>query len=64
MIMSLRHPKLAAAVAILCVVFAVPVASGKKKDKPSPPSQMDEQKRALHALNRLTYGPRRVMCSG
>jgi len=51
------------------VVTAQP-APAKKKDKASPaPSQMDEQKRAVHALNRLTFGPRpgdihRVMAMG
>jgi uncharacterized protein (DUF1800 family) len=29
-----------------------------KHEKKSPPGQMDESKRALHALNRLTFGPR------
>ncbi|HYA95018.1 MAG TPA: DUF1800 family protein [Terriglobales bacterium] len=28
------------------------------KKKPAPTHEMDEQKRALHALNRLTFGPR------
>ena len=40
-----------------------------KKDKPGPSFQMEEQKRAVHALNRLTFGPRpgdlqRVMAIG
>jgi uncharacterized protein (DUF1800 family) len=40
-----------------------------KKDKPSSTFQMDARKRALHAINRLTFGPRpgeleRVMAMG
>jgi uncharacterized protein (DUF1800 family) len=31
---------------------------GQKKDRASALTQMDRQKRALHALNRLTFGPR------
>jgi uncharacterized protein (DUF1800 family) len=60
----------------LTLVFAVglaasiPFAAGKKKDKPGTAGpQMDEQKRAVHALSRLTFGPRpgevqRVMAIG
>jgi uncharacterized protein (DUF1800 family) len=33
------------------------VALGKKKDKPAA-AQMDQRKQAVHALNRLTFGPR------
>ena len=41
----------------------------KKKQKEAPPSSARDQKRALHALNRLTFGPRpgdvqRVMAIG
>jgi uncharacterized protein (DUF1800 family) len=39
--------------AVLCTQLAL-----AKKDKPASTSQMPEQKRALHALNRLTFGPR------
>src|SRR5207249_10495041 len=40
-----------------------------RKDKENSSSQMPEQKRAMHALNRLTFGPRpgdsnRVMAMG
>jgi uncharacterized protein (DUF1800 family) len=47
---------------LVCVatvlVVSAPVALGKK-NKPNPASaQMAESKRALHALNRLTFGPR------
>ena len=39
--------------------ISVPLALGKKKDKhPTANPQMDEQKQAVHALNRLTFGPR------
>jgi uncharacterized protein (DUF1800 family) len=33
-----------------------PAAAGKRKEKPV--GAMDEQKRAVHAINRLTFGPR------
>jgi uncharacterized protein (DUF1800 family) len=61
------RPTFAVALAILSMAVAAP--AGGKKDKPSPPSQLDEQQRALHALNRLTFGPRpgdvqRVMAIG
>src|SRR5215475_3875776 len=44
-------------VVIACLVVSTQIALGKKKDAKSA-SQMDEHKRALHALNRLTFGPR------
>ena len=43
------------AILLLLLSAGVQLAVGKKKN--SSPSQMDEQKRALHALNRLTFGP-------
>ncbi len=49
---------------------SVQFASGRKKDKANPAeAQMDDQKRAVHVLNRLTFGPRpgdvqRVMSIG
>ena len=46
---------------LLSLGFAISVqlALGKKKDKhPTATPQMDEQKQAVHALNRLTFGPR------
>src|SRR5205807_9544767 len=52
------------------LIASVPLAAGKKKEKAnSVPAQMEEQKRAVHALNRLTFGPRpgdmqRVMTVG
>src|ERR1043165_2137356 len=44
-------------VVIACAVVSTQIALGKKKDAKIA-SQMDEHKRALHALNRLTFGPR------
>ncbi|HXM60445.1 MAG TPA: DUF1800 domain-containing protein [Terriglobales bacterium] len=44
---------------LLGLTVSVQLALGKKKDKhPSATPQMDEQKRTVHALNRLTFGPR------
>src|SRR5260370_27466064 len=46
-------------VAGLCLIlaYAAPQLLAGKKDKPREATQ-DERKRALHALNRLTFGPR------
>ena len=48
--------------AVFCTILAlasVPIALGKKKDKTLPAlASMDEQKRAVHLLNRLTFGVR------
>jgi len=41
----------------LSLAYVVPELLAKKKEKPAD-SQADEQKRAVHALNRLTFGPR------
>jgi uncharacterized protein (DUF1800 family) len=70
--MGLRRGQFALVVAFLLLGLAcsLQVAFAKKKEKQnSAPVQMDEQKRALHALNRLTFGPRpgdveRVMAVG
>jgi uncharacterized protein (DUF1800 family) len=44
---------------LLALAVIQPIARGKNKSKLAPASsEMDEQKRAVHALNRLTYGPR------
>src|SRR5580692_9215222 len=40
-----------------CAVSAQ-LAQGRKKDKPSTSAQVDGRKRVVHALNRLTFGPR------
>jgi len=46
-------------VAGLLVLAAIgtPACPGQKKRK-NPPGAKDEQKRAVHALNRLAFGPR------
>ena len=59
--MSLRLRKIEVLLALTAVglIASVPLAAGKKKDKAnSAPAQMEEQKRAVHALSRLTFGPR------
>ena len=44
---------------LLGFVVSVQLALGRKKDKQaSAVAQMDQRKRAVHALNRLTFGPR------
>ncbi len=65
--MPVGHAKIA--IFFLCagLACAVPPLLAKKKDKP--PSSASDQRRALHALNRLTFGPRpgdvqRVMAIG
>jgi uncharacterized protein (DUF1800 family) len=47
-----------AAVLLAAAVSLSLFAAGAKKDKKSSVPQMSEQQRALHALNRLTFGPR------
>jgi uncharacterized protein (DUF1800 family) len=54
------------AISLAC---AVPPLLARKKDKDKPPAGASDQRRALHALNRLTFGPRpgdvqRVMAMG
>jgi uncharacterized protein (DUF1800 family) len=54
----------------LGLTISTQMAIARKKDKPaSAAAQMDQRKRAVHALNRLTFGPRpgdvdRVMALG
>ena len=44
---------------LLGLTISAQLALGNKKDNPtSAVTQMDQQKRAVHALNRLTFGPR------
>ena len=50
-----RHLGIAAGLLLLAGLGAH-LAPAKKKDKPA--GAMDAQKRAIHALNRLTFGPR------
>src|SRR5258708_9980012 len=54
---------------LIVLMISAQLALGKKKDKYAGASQMDDHKRAEHALNRLTFGPRagdvdRVMAMG
>src|SRR5579872_411338 len=55
--MRSRFAQLAALLLCLSLACAVPELVAKKKDK-APDSTASEQKRAVHALNRLTFGPR------
>jgi uncharacterized protein (DUF1800 family) len=56
-----RRLRLAAAL-LVAAGLTTQFALGRKKDKPAVAMQMrmrmDDQKRAVHALNRLTFGPR------
>ncbi|MBZ5649547.1 MAG: DUF1800 family protein, partial [Acidobacteriia bacterium] len=52
-----RQIAVAFAVSMLGVAVAVPFAIARK-DKRDSAAQIDEQKRALHALNRVAFGPR------
>src|SRR5580658_8711389 len=54
--MRLGRTKFAAFFLSLSLACTVPQILAKKKDKAS--STTDDQRRALHALNRLTFGPR------
>ncbi len=58
--MTVRQRRLLVAAALLVASgLTTQFALGRKKDKLSgTQTQMDEQKRAVHALNRLTFGPR------
>src|SRR5258708_32238030 len=54
---------------LIVLMISAQLALGKKKDKYAGASQMDDHKRAEHALNRLTFGPSagdvdRVMAMG
>ena len=53
-----RQTVLLAALSVLGLAVCVQFAVAKKNKKDSTAVQMDEQKRAVHALNRLTFGPR------
>jgi uncharacterized protein (DUF1800 family) len=54
--MRLGRVKFAAPLLCVSLACTVPQVLAGKKDKPVP--QPDDQKGALHALNRLTFGPR------
>jgi uncharacterized protein (DUF1800 family) len=53
---------LVAAALLVAAGLTTQFALGRKKDKPAAgetmPMRMDDRKRAVHALNRLTFGPR------
>ena len=53
-----RKLGLVLALSLLGLALTAPFALGRKKEKQNSAGQMEEQKRALHALNRLTFGPR------
>jgi uncharacterized protein (DUF1800 family) len=55
--MSSKPGKLALFLLCLGLVCAVPQLRARKKDEPLDPGT-NEQRRAVHALNRLTFGPR------
>ena len=57
MILLRRQIALLFAVGALGVAVSVPLAIAKKSKRESA-TQMDERQRALHALNRLAFGPR------
>lgn len=52
-----RRKKLILVVALVAACGSVAVVAASKPKK-APIAQMDESKRAMHALNRLTFGPR------
>jgi len=54
--MRLRRTQLVVSVLCLIPAYAAPQLLARKKDKP-PEATQNERKRALHALNRLTFGP-------
>ncbi len=53
-----RQIALLVAVSTLGLTFSVQFAIAKKDKRESATTQMDEQQRALHAVNRLAFGPR------
>jgi len=53
---SRRRTIVPGAVLLLVAVFGAQLSLGRKKEKV--PGALDERKRAIHALNRLTFGPR------
>src|SRR5690242_10141958 len=54
--LALRRKSAAISCLLLLASSVPPSAAGKKKDNAIP--GMDERKRAVHALSRLTFGPR------
>jgi len=55
-----RHLLIGTLLSATAVLTTIPLALARRKDNPAGtlPTRMDEQKRAIHALNRLTFGPR------
>jgi uncharacterized protein (DUF1800 family) len=67
--MSVGRAKIAIFLLAVGLACSVPSVLAKKKDKDKGASSADDQRRSLHALNRLTFGPRpgevqRVMSIG
>ena len=58
--MSFSHRQIAVCLAVsaLSLALSLQFAIAKKNKQVSSATEMDEHKRALHALNRLTFGPR------
>jgi Protein of unknown function (DUF1800) len=67
--MAVGRVKFAVLLLSLSLASIVPPLLGKKKDEEKVPSEAGDQRRAVHALNRLTFGPQpgdvqRVMAMG
>jgi hypothetical protein len=67
--MPLGRAKFAVVLLLVSLACVVPPLLARRKDKGTPPSGAGDQRRAVHALNRLTFGPRpgdvqRVMALG
>jgi uncharacterized protein (DUF1800 family) len=57
--MQRKRPTLAVfSLVAIAAALSVQFAIAKKKEKLAAAAQLDEHKRAVHALNRLTFGPR------
>src|SRR5713226_6271882 len=56
--MPLRGRHLLAAALLVAAGLTTQFALGRKKDKPAGATMVDERKHAVHALNRMTFGPR------
>jgi uncharacterized protein (DUF1800 family) len=58
--MPLRSRRLLVAALLVTAALTTQIALGRKKDKPAETMRMrmNDRKRAVHALNRLTFGPR------
>jgi uncharacterized protein (DUF1800 family) len=56
--MKLGPRQIATAALLLGLAFSVRLAPAKNKNKNNQPAQMDEEERVVHALNRLSFGPR------